>query len=79
MGQWHTTGCVLCLQNCGLEVLVEDNRMMRVKPDKTNPKSQGYVCRKGLNVIYHQDMKHTGAQRDLFGVQLGQSSSGTLS
>jgi len=54
MGTWHKTGCVLCAQNCGLEILVEDNRMVKVKPDKSNPKSQGYVCRKGLNVIHHQ-------------------------
>jgi anaerobic selenocysteine-containing dehydrogenase len=54
MGQWHKTGCVLCAQNCGLEVLVEENRMVRVKPDKSNPRSEGYACRKGLNVIYHQ-------------------------
>ena len=54
MAQWHKTGCVLCAQNCGLEVLVEDNRMVKVKPDKANPRSRGYACRKGLNVIYHQ-------------------------
>ncbi len=54
MGKWHKTGCVLCAQNCGLEILVEDDRMVKVKPDKSNPRSQGYACRKGLNVIYHQ-------------------------
>ena len=54
MGQWHKTGCVLCAQNCGLEVLVEAGRMVKVRPDKANPRSQGYACRKGLNVIYHQ-------------------------
>jgi anaerobic selenocysteine-containing dehydrogenase len=54
MGVWHKTGCVLCAQNCGLEVFVENNRMMRVRPDRSNPRSQGYACRKGLNVIYHQ-------------------------
>ena len=54
MGSWHKTGCVLCPQNCGLEILVEDGRMTKVRPDKDNPRSQGYVCRKGLNVIYHQ-------------------------
>ena len=54
MGEWHKTGCVLCAQNCGLEVLVEDNRMVKVRPDKDNQRSEGYVCRKGLNVIYHQ-------------------------
>ncbi|MGD8291853.1 MAG: molybdopterin-dependent oxidoreductase, partial [Desulfobacterales bacterium] len=54
MGAWHKTGCVLCAQNCGIDVFVENNRMTKVKPDKSNPRSQGYACRKGLNVIYHQ-------------------------
>ncbi len=54
MTEWKKTGCVLCAQNCGLEILVEDGRMIKVKPDKDNPRSKGYVCRKGLNVIYHQ-------------------------
>lgn len=54
MGKWHKTGCVLCAQNCGLEVLVENNKMVKVRPDKENPRSGGYACRKGLNVIFHQ-------------------------
>ncbi len=54
MGEWHKTGCVLCAQNCGLEALVEDNRMKKIRPDRANPRSRGYVCRKGLNVINHQ-------------------------
>lgn len=54
MGEWYKTGCVLCAQNCGLEVLIEDDRMVKVRPDKDNPRSKGYVCRKGLNVIHHQ-------------------------
>ena len=54
MKQWHKTACVLCAQNCGLEVLVEDNRMVKVRPDRDNPRSQGYACRKGLKVAFHQ-------------------------
>lgn len=54
MTDWQKTSCMLCAQNCGLEVQVEDNRMVKVRPDKDNPRSLGYVCRKGLNVIYHQ-------------------------
>jgi len=54
MEQWHKTGCVLCAQNCGLEIQVEDGRMTNVRPDKSNLRSQGYACRKGVNVIYHQ-------------------------
>ena len=54
MTQWQKTSCALCAQNCGLEVQVEDNRMVKVRPDKDNPRSEGYVCRKGLNVCFHQ-------------------------
>ncbi|MFZ5569696.1 MAG: molybdopterin-containing oxidoreductase family protein [Thermodesulfobacteriota bacterium] len=54
MNGWHKTGCVLCAQNCGLEILVENNRMVKVRPDPENLRSQGYACRKGLNVLYHQ-------------------------
>ena len=54
MSEWKKTGCVLCAQNCGLEVYVENNRITNVKPDRDNPRSEGYVCRKGLNVMYHQ-------------------------
>jgi len=54
MGIWHKTGCVLCSQNCGLEVEVENNRIVKVKGDKDNPRSRGYVCRKGMNIMYHQ-------------------------
>ncbi|HNQ85821.1 MAG TPA: molybdopterin-dependent oxidoreductase [Deltaproteobacteria bacterium] len=58
MGEWRKTGCVLCAQNCGLEVYVEDNRITKSRGDKDNPRSQGYVCRKGANVAFHQH--HTG-------------------
>jgi anaerobic selenocysteine-containing dehydrogenase len=54
MGTIFKTGCVLCAQNCGLEVEVENNRIIKVKPDKSNLKSKGYFCRKGMNVAYHQ-------------------------
>ncbi len=54
MGQWKKTSCVLCGNNCGLELLIENNRIARVRPDKSNPLSQGYVCRKGLRIAFHQ-------------------------
>jgi len=54
MGTWQKTGCVLCPQNCGLEVEVENNHIVKVKGDKSNVRSEGYVCRKGANIAYHQ-------------------------
>ena len=73
MSEWKKSGCVLCAQNCGLEVLVKDGRMMKVRPDKANPRSEGYVCRKGLNVIYHQypiDRLTENTHRDPIGTPL---------
>lgn len=33
---------------------MENNRIVKVRGDRDNPVSQGYVCRKGLNISYHQ-------------------------
>jgi anaerobic selenocysteine-containing dehydrogenase len=54
MSDWKKTTCGLCLQSCGLEVLVQDNRISKVRPDRENPRSQGYVCRKGLKIAHLQ-------------------------
>ncbi|MBF0225169.1 MAG: molybdopterin-dependent oxidoreductase [Desulfobacterales bacterium] len=54
MIKWQKTSCVLCSQNCGLEVQVEDNQIIKVRPDKDNPRSIGYACRKGMNISHHQ-------------------------
>lgn len=51
---WKKTSCCLCLQSCGLEVMVENNRIVKVRPDKDNLRSQGYACRKGLKVAHYQ-------------------------
>lgn len=58
MGQWHQSCCMLCMQSCGLELLVEDNKITKIKPMKKNSRSKGYVCRKGLNVSNYQH--HSG-------------------
>ena len=51
---WYKTGCVLCPQSCGTEVRIEDNKIVEVRGDKDNPRSRGYICRKGRNIAYHQ-------------------------
>jgi anaerobic selenocysteine-containing dehydrogenase len=42
---------------CGLEVQVENNRIVKVRGDKDSPFSEGYICRKGMNVAYYQHNK----------------------
>ncbi len=43
--------CAVC---CGLEVKVENNRIVKVRPDRDSPISEGYSCRKGMNIAYHE-------------------------
>ncbi len=52
--EWKKTACILCGNLCGLEVGIENNTIVKTRGDKDNPKSEGYVCRKGLNIRYHQ-------------------------
>ena len=54
MEEWKKTTCVMCAVCCGLEVKIENNRIVKVRPDKDSPISEGYVCRKGMNIAYHQ-------------------------
>ena len=54
MSSWQKTSCACCAQNCGLEVMVHENRITRVRPDRDNPRSEGYCCRKGLKIAHYQ-------------------------
>ncbi|MFH1758844.1 MAG: molybdopterin-dependent oxidoreductase [Pseudomonadota bacterium] len=55
MNEWKKTSCILCFNNCGLEVLTEGSKILKVRSDKENPRSQGYLCRKGANIAYFQN------------------------
>lgn len=54
MEEWKKTTCAMCGIRCGLEVKVENNRIVKVRPDKDSPISEGYICRKGMNIAYHE-------------------------
>jgi anaerobic selenocysteine-containing dehydrogenase len=54
VAEWRKTMCDLCPTGCGLEVLVDHNRIVRTRGDKENGRSQGYCCRKGVSIQYHQ-------------------------
>ncbi len=43
---WRSTACIMCGNSCGIQVRVEDDRIVKVRPDKRNPFSRGYVCNK---------------------------------
>ena len=53
MSEWKKTQCNMCVLSCGLEMEVEDGKVLRVRPDKSSPRSHGYMCRKGRTAQYY--------------------------
>lgn len=51
---WQSTACIMCGNSCGIQVQVEDDRIVKVRPDRDNPSSRGYVCNKALAVGSYQ-------------------------
>ncbi|MBI4914622.1 MAG: molybdopterin-dependent oxidoreductase [Acidobacteria bacterium] len=52
---WQPTACILCSRNCGLEVLLADGHLTRVRGDKRHPLSRGYLCQKATRLDHYQN------------------------
>lgn len=50
----HKTACILCYVNCGLEVEIDGRQITKVRGDRDNPKSKGYLCQKAARLPYYQ-------------------------
>ncbi len=47
--------CVLCAHNCGISFDIEDNKIVSVKGDDTNPATKGYLCNKAFSLAHYVD------------------------
>lgn len=55
----HKTACILCYVNCGIEVETVGREITRVRGDRDNPKSKGYICQKAGRVpFYNNNLGH---------------------
>ena len=53
---WQKTACVLCSENCGIEVEVDPaGHLARIRGDRANPASQGYLCQKASRLDFYQN------------------------
>src|SRR5438445_256696 len=52
---WSQTTCILCYVNCGLEVATEGRKITRVRGDRANARSQGYLCQKPQQLQWYGD------------------------
>lgn len=67
---WHKSACNLCYINCGVELGVEgqgtDARIIKVRGDRDNPRSKGYLCSKAQFIpsyVHHRDRLTTPLRR----------------
>lgn len=50
------TFCRVCEPSCALVAEVENNRLIKLTPDKAHPVSRGFACHKGINFqAIHED------------------------
>jgi anaerobic selenocysteine-containing dehydrogenase len=53
--EWKKSACIICALNCGLEIKTEAGRITKIKGDKSNPISQGYICEKSQRMDFYQN------------------------
>jgi anaerobic selenocysteine-containing dehydrogenase len=52
------SGCALCYHSCGVEVTVEDGKVVKVQGQESHPVNKGKLCPKGeamIEHLYHPD------------------------
>lgn len=57
---WQPSACILCESNCGIQVELggEDGRQFaRLRGDRANPVSKGYVCQKAGRLNHYQNSR----------------------
>ena len=53
MSEWHKTACNLCYVNCALEVQTAGRAITRIRGDKENPRTAGYLCQKPQRLTWY--------------------------
>jgi len=56
MTNWHTTSCSLCAQNCGLQVKIENNRIVKVRSETAQIANRPIAIRQGTDALLARAM-----------------------
>lgn len=60
-GTWHKSACILCENNCGVQILTAEGQrtFRKIRGDKDHVSTHGYTCNKALRLDHYQN----GSQR----------------
>ncbi len=52
--EWKSSACILCSENCGIEVQLDGRRLARIRGDRDHPSTKGYLCEKAQALDWYQ-------------------------
>ncbi|GFH67478.1 hypothetical protein Srut_39920 [Streptomyces rutgersensis] len=52
---WHKSACILCENNCGIQIQTEGRRFATIRSDKDHVATAGYTCTKALRLDHYQN------------------------
>lgn len=52
---WHKSACILCENNCGIQIQTEGRRFATIRGDKDHVATAGYTCTKALRLDHYQN------------------------
>ncbi|MFF4783307.1 molybdopterin-dependent oxidoreductase [Streptomyces griseorubiginosus] len=53
--RWHKTACILCENNCGIQIQTDGRRFAKIRGDKEHVATGGYTCNKALRLDHYQN------------------------
>lgn len=53
--EWSKTACILCENNCGIQIQLDERRFAKIRGDKEHVASHGYTCNKALRLDSYQN------------------------
>ncbi|MBP2328381.1 anaerobic selenocysteine-containing dehydrogenase [Kibdelosporangium banguiense] len=54
-GTWHKSACILCENNCGIQIRRDGRRFAKIRGDKDHVATGGYTCNKALRLDHYQN------------------------
>ena len=57
MSGWQPSACMLCENNCGIEIMLADDgrTIEKIRGDEAHPASRGYLCQKASRIDFYQN------------------------
>lgn len=52
---WHKSACILCENNCGIQIQTDGRRCTKIRGDKEHVATVGYTCDKALRLDHYQN------------------------